>query len=93
MHEVILKTYELIDELNNSDIVKELLSDKEILLKDISFLDKIKMVRENEYMSKKDLYDNVFYKRYMDNYNKLFFIVININQKYKNITNSKGCIK
>lgn len=94
MHKIILKTYELIDALEESDIIKDLTMAKNILLKDKQVLNDIKLVNDDNLISlKQKLYNNTMYKQYMNNYNKLFYIVLEINNRYKKIIDNRMCIK
>ncbi len=90
MHDIIIKTYELIDELDKSEIVKNIKESKEKLLKDRCFLRKIASIQENMTdKGKKELYNNKDYKIYMDNYYYLQLIILKINKQIKDITNNK----
>lgn len=92
MNEIIVKTMELIDVLESSSIVKEIILCKEKLLKDKNFLMLMEEYHNNNDSNIKEmLYQNETYRDYLENYQKLFFIVLKINNKYKNITNTRGC--
>lgn len=99
MHNIIIKTYELIDALEQSDIIKELIYNKNILLKDKKVLSLINKYNkdnieiEEKIKIKKELYNNIYYKNYIDNYNKLNYIILVINNKIKQITNTANCHK
>ena len=94
MNDIIKKTYELIDTLDNSDIIKELsyyknkvLNDKHLLNLIIKYNDSLN--NEEKINIKKELYNNINYKKYMENYNKLNYIIMDINNRIKKITNTK----
>lgn len=93
MNKIILKTYELIDTLEDSSIIKELTLSKNKLLnnkKILLLIDKINNSRDNEKRKlKKELFKNKDYKNYIDNYNKLYYIVLDINNRLKKLTNTK----
>ncbi len=99
MNKIIKKTYELISVLENSDIIKNIQKYKlKVMLSPrlISLIDKAK----NEDISdkqlieiKKELYQDENYKNYIDNYNKLNYIVLEINSRYKKIIATKNCKK
>lgn len=94
MNNIIKKTYELIDTLDNSDIIKELSYYKDKALNDKHLLNLINrynnsMNNEEKINIKKELYNNINYKKYMDNYNKLNYIIMDINNRIKKITNTK----
>ena len=96
MDEVMDKTYDLIDELDNSDMVKELslykkkiIDNKEIqelLVKGNNTTDDyvLKSVKER-------LYGYSDYKEYMKNYTKLRYITIDINNKVNSLISNKSC--
>ena len=96
MNDIILKTYELIDVLEDSEIIKNLVyyknklsSNKEILelvSKYNTTFDDLKLVK-----IMKKLYSNDDYKGFIDNYNKLHQILIKINYRYKKLFNSRSC--
>lgn len=94
MNDIIKKTYELIDILDNSDIIKELSYYKDKIINDKYILDLINKYNnsnnnEERITMKKELYNNINYKKYMENYNKLNYIILDINNRIKKITNTK----
>lgn len=92
MHKVIEKTYELIDVMDNSDMVRNIKSSKKKLLLDRKFIRKIASVQEDMSIdNKKKLYDNVYYKMYMDNYYELQLIILDINKRINSILCNKEC--
>lgn len=92
MHKVIEKTYELIDVIDNSNMVRNIKSSKEKLLLDRKFIRKIASVQEDMSIdNKKKLYDNVYYKMYMDNYYELQLIILDINKRINSILGNKEC--
>ncbi len=92
MHKVIEKTYELIDVMDNSDMVRNIKSSKKKLLLDRKFIRKIDSVQEDMSIdNKKKLYDNVYYKMYMDNYYELQLIILDINKRINSILGNKEC--
>lgn len=92
MHKVIEKTYELIDVMDNSDMVRNIKSSKKKLLLDRKFIRKIASVQEDMSIdNKKKLYDNVYYKMYMDNYYELQLIILDINKRINSILGNKEC--
>lgn len=98
MHKIIIKTKELIEILDNSDLIKELKYNKNRLLDDKLLLDKIQEYRnENDDLKKleikKELYKNSYYKRYNECYNELSLIVLKINKIFSKITNTRVCKK
>lgn len=93
MNEVIEKTYELLDYLDNSKIVKDLTTAKNKLLNNQDILKKIKKYqKEKNNTLKKEIFNNPDYANYMQCYNELFYLVMDINKKIKNITGKKECL-
>ena len=97
MSEIILKTYELLDELDKSEIIKTLTSCKERLLKNkevLSLIEKYRISNEdNKLIIKKELFEIDDYKNYMKSYNELSMIIMRINMKFKEYTGEKKCKK
>ena len=94
MNNIIKKTYELIDTLDNSNLIKELSYYKDKIINDkyiLNLINKYNNSNNNEekITMKKELYNNINYKKYMDNYNKLNYIIMDINNRIKKITNTK----
>ena len=93
MNEVIEKTYELLDYLDNSKIVKDLTTAKNKLLKNQDILKKIKKYQKEKNITlKKEIFNNPDYANYMQCYNELSYLVMDINKKIKNITGKKECL-
>ena len=96
MNQIILKTYSLIDELDKSDIIKNITLYKEKILnnKDIqNLLNKAKSI-DDEYILydiKQKLYKYEEYKEYMHYYNELNYIVMDINNRFKKLINTNIC--
>ena len=94
MNNIIKKTYDLIDTLDNSLLIKELSYYKDKIINDKYILDLINKYNnsnnnEEKITIKKELYNNINYKKYMENYNKLNYIIMEINIRIKKITNTK----
>ena len=98
MNEIMEKTYVLIDELDKSDIIKDITFYKERIMNN----DKIRELvskgnnTDDEYIIreiKQKLYTYDDYKNYMDNYNKLMYIVMDINNRLNKLINNKSCHK
>ena len=95
MSEIIYATYKLLDTLDNSSLIKNLTNYKNKLLKDTNLINLIKQYNnetDNEIKIniKKELYQNNDYKNYMKYYNELFYIILHINKKYSEYTNTKN---
>lgn len=96
MNEVIEKTYDLIDELDNSIIIKEILLYKKEITdnKEIQELLSRGNNLEDDYTLKsikEKLYSYKEYKKYMENYTKLRYITMDINNKINSLINNKSC--
>jgi len=94
MSEIIEKTYELLDTLDNSDLIKNLTKYKNNLLKNESLLADIKNIKEltdNKSIIEKriSIFGNTDYKLYMKYYNELSLIILKINQKFKSYTSTR----
>ena len=97
MNEIMEKTFELIDALEESDLIKELDKYKRRISSNESLSKLIKEgnTTSDKYMLldiKRRLYNNSDYKNYMDSYNKLMYIVMDINSRYNKLL-GKGCCK
>ena len=94
MSEIIEKTYKLLDALDNSEVIKKLTYYKQKLEQDEEVLSLVKKIN-NEIDSNKKIelrkiiYNNNNYKNYMDAYNELNYIVLKINKKFSEYTNTK----
>ena len=98
MNDIMNKTYELIDILDNSDIINniEIYKNKIINNKEIQELISIGNNTQDDYIIRDiriNLYKYEDYKKYMDNYNKLMYIVMDINKRFNEIINERGCYK
>ena len=94
MSEIIEKTYELLDTLDNSELIKNLTYYKNKLLKNNEILTLIKDINketnnENKIILKKKLYTYDDYQKYISSYNELSLIILKINKKYSEYTNTK----
>lgn len=97
MNNIIIKTYNFIDALDNSILVKELLQSKEKLLSNqevINLVDKFNHEEDTTKLIsiKNKLLEIEEYKKYIDNYNKLSSYILTISNQYKKYTNTRICI-
>ncbi len=97
MSEIIEKTYQLLDALDNSEVIKKLTYYKQKLEQDEEVLSLVKKINNEMDSNKKielrkQLYNNNDYKNYMDSYNELNYIVLKINNQFSKYTNTKTCI-
>lgn len=96
MNEIMIKTYELIDVLDSSKLILDLVKYRDIILnnKDLRKLINEGNNTNDEYLLldiKRRLYKNSDYKNYMDKYNELMYIVMNINQRYNKLLGKGSC--
>lgn len=93
MHKVIEKTFELIDVIDDSEMIKSLEKYKKQVLenKEIQELLKLGNNTSTEYEQleiKKKLYEFPEYKGYMKYYDELMFLVMKINHRFHDFTKS-----
>ena len=98
MNDIMDKTYKLIDVLDSSDIIHNLTFYKNKIMnnKDIQELISKGNNTDDEYIIRDiriKLYKYDDYKNYMDNYNELMYIVMDINNRLKNLAKDKVCFR
>ena len=98
MNEIMKKTYELIDVLEESELISELGRCREIIVanKDLSELIRKGNATDDKYLLldiKKKLYNNSDYSKYMDKYNELMYLVMDINYRYNMLLGKGSCQK
>ena len=94
MGEIINATYNFLDALDNSELIKNLTKYKQKLLKNkkiLSLIDEIKKEENHDTLitKRKELYKDDNYKMYMKYYNELSLIILKINHQYHKYTNTK----
>ena len=94
MSPIIEATYNLIDTLDKSNLIKELTKYKEKLMKNKALLKEIESIKQETntdliIKKRQALYKNNDYKMYMKYYGELSFIILKINKKYAEYTNTK----
>ena len=94
MSEIINATYKLLDTLDNSEVIKKLTKYKLILQQDKEVLSLVKRINKEvnpkiKIDLRKKLYNNNNYKNYIDAYNELNYIILKINKKFAEYTNTK----
>ena len=94
--DIMEKTYELIDVLDNSSLIKDLTYYKNKILDNKKLCELIDKGNKEEdkyvLMSiKKELYEYLEYREYMRLYNELSFIVMDINSRFKSLFNERMC--
>ena len=98
MHDIMVKTFNFIDELDNSDIIKNISKYKAMIednedLKEL--IDKGRNTDDRYILMdiKNRLYKYDEYKSYMHYYNELMYIVMDINSRYKKIVGERSCFR
>lgn len=96
MDNVILKTKELINTFEDSDLIKNLeyYKSKVLLNKELlNLINKYNNSNDNyEKISlKQEIYKDNNYKEYMKYYNELFYYILKINNKFKEYMSIRGC--
>ena len=94
MSDVIMATYKFLDNLDKTDLIKNLTESKNKLLTNKDILNKIDNLKKEHDNTKiinlrKEIYNNKDYSEYIKNYNELSFIILKINKKYSEYTNTK----
>ncbi len=95
MSEIVEATYRFLDNMDKSNLIKNLTKYKTKLLNNKDILSKInnlkKETENNIIISKrKEIYGSTDYTNYMKYYNELSLIVMRINKKYKEYTNTRS---
>ena len=99
MHKIMEKTFELIDVIDDSEMMKELEKYKRQVLKNKEIQELLKVgnstsIEYEQLEIKKKLYEYPEYRGYMKYYDELMFLVMKINQGFKNFTkNGRRCVK
>jgi len=94
MSEIITATYNFLDTLDNSDLIKNLTKCKQKILKNkqiLSLINDIKQEKDSNklILKRKKIYENNDYKMYMKYYSELSLIILKINKKYTKYTKTK----
>lgn len=94
--DIINKTYELIDVLDSSSLIRDLTFYKNKILSNEQLCGLINRgnSEKDEYVLmgiKRELYNYEEYKRYNELYSELNFIVMEINSRYRSLFNERKC--
>ena len=94
MSEIITATYNFLDSLESSKLIKDLTKYKNKLLSNQDLLSQIAELKKETDSTKiiakrKEIYRNKDYCEYIKRYNELSFIILKINKKYHDYTNTK----
>ena len=98
MNEIMEKTFELIDVLDESSLIYNLTKYKNKIInnKELSELIREGNNTSDEYLLldiKRRLYKYDDYKNYMNYYNELMYIVMDINSRCNKLLGNGGCFK
>jgi hypothetical protein len=98
MNEIMKKTFELIDILDESSLIYNLTKYKNKIInnKELSNLIREGNNTNDEYLLldiKRRLYKYDDYKNYMNYYNELMYIVMDINSRCNKLLGNGGCFK
>ncbi len=93
MSEIIEATYSFLDALDKTDMIKKITIYRDKLMANKELLTKINSVQNEKDDNKviagrKVIYADDDYKMYMKYYNELSFLIMKINRKYKEYTNT-----
>ena len=94
MSDIVEATYNFLDILDNSELIKNLTKYKNNLLNNKDILKEITNIKKETnnkavISKRKEIFDNYDYKMYMKYYNELSLIILNINKKYKEYTSTR----
>lgn len=98
MNEIMKKTYELVDVLEESEIIRDIERYRDRIRENGELCSLIRQGNQevDEYALldiKRKLYKNKDYKGYMDQYNQLMHIVMDINYRYHKLLGKGGCYR
>lgn len=96
MEEVINKTKELILSFEESSLIKNLEHYKSLVVRNRNLVAKIQkfnasMDDHEKIVLKRQIYQNNDYQNFMKYYTELFYLILRINNRFKQYTNVKGC--
>ena len=98
MHDVMIKTFELIDELDKSDMIQNISKYRDIIYQNDSLRELIDKGNhtDDKYILmdiKNQLYQYPEYREYMHYYNEIMYTVMDINSRYKKIIDMGSCFR
>ncbi|MDO5568825.1 MAG: hypothetical protein Q4G04_01770 [bacterium] len=92
MSDVIIKVYDILDELDNSLLINNIKEDKKILSANKEFMDMLNKYQSNNDINlKKVLLENTTYVNYLRNINQLNKYLYSINKRIKEIIGDLSC--
>ena len=87
---------DIIKQIDNDPRMIELKRLKSKLLDDKDFMNNIREIQNNRellFLKKKDIFKNKDYQRYQLLENDISFLTLEINKRFNQLTDSKGCIR
>lgn len=87
---------DIIKQIDNDPRMIELKRLKSKLLDDNDFMNNIREIQNNRellFLKKKDIFKNKDYQRYQLLENDISFLTLEINKRFNQLTDSKGCIR
>lgn len=87
---------DIIKQIDNDPRMIELKRLKSKLLDDNDFMNNIREIQNNRellFFKKKDIFKNKDYQRYQLLENDISFLTLEINKRFNQLTDSKGCIR
>jgi len=96
MNEIMKKTYELIDVLEESELISDLVQYRDKISNNTELS---KLINEGNSTNdsyllldiKRRLYKNSDYKNYIDKYNELLYIIMDINGRFNKLLGKSRC--
>lgn len=90
------KTYELIDVLDKTDMIQDMVMYRDRIMRNQELSNLVRKANEleDEYAVldiKRRLYENEDYRGYMDNYNQVMYLVMDINSRYQKLIGKGRC--
>ncbi len=87
---------DIIKQIDNDPRMIELKRLKSKLLDDNDFMNNIREIQNNRellFLKKKDIFKNKDYQRYQLLENDISFLTLEINKRFNQLTDSKGCMR
>lgn len=95
--ELNIKIYNFLENLKNDSLIQEYIEQKKRVLENKDLLKKVEKIHNLDIYSeeykciKHELFQNNEYKKYLELENKVFYLILEINQELKTLTGKRGC--
>lgn len=95
--ELSIRISDFLDKLKIDDTIYEYIKQKRKVLENKELLKKIEKIHNLDIYSeeyrciKHELFQNSDYKKYLELENKIFYLILEINQELKSLTGKRGC--